>query len=314
MCHYSAAKRGLVPRRLTASLIEETPTILSPERALPSKGMTLNQLQAVFGAIGQPALFYALEQMPTVRGVANPAPQFDQNGRRLPAGCWDTRIFSVICRYLNSGYPVLIGTLNHAFTIVGWFKEGDWIRFIANDDQRGPYEVIYSPFRDRRAPWRSIMVPLPPKVYLSGESAENSAHKTLRSFGAIAGAPQEWVDLAQGVETGELSIRTILRDCSVYKAELTKREIDQSAVRALRLARLPHFSWIVEVQDRVARRSGEPEVVAEILYDSTSHDRVPRRDAVLLPGMVMTYPPDEGTPAWERTGIGRWRSSLHFPE
>ena len=68
-------------------------------------------------------------------------------------------MFSVICRYLNSGFPVMVANARHAWVLVGWFKQRGQIRFVACDDQRGPYEVIKSPFFDDRAPWLAIMVP-----------------------------------------------------------------------------------------------------------------------------------------------------------
>jgi hypothetical protein len=189
MCHYSAVRRGLVPRQTTAGFVEATPTMLSAERALPSKGMSLHQLQAVFGAFNQPALFYGLGKMPRVAGVDDPEPKFDESGRQLAAGKWDTRIFSVVCRYLNSGYPVFVATEVHGFAIIGWYREGDWIRFVVNDDQRGPYGLIELPFSDERGTWQAIMVPLPPRVLLSGEAAENKAHYTFRALGSAPNAP-----------------------------------------------------------------------------------------------------------------------------
>ena len=316
MCHYSATRRQLVGRQATASLVAASPTILSIERPLPSKGMTLNQLQVVFGAFGQPALFYGLSRMPRVRTVDNPEPTLDANGEPLPPGMWDTRIFSVICRYLNSGYPVLVGTKNHAFVIVGWFKEADEIRLVATDDQQGPYEVIESPWSDHRAPWLSVMVPLPPKVLLSAEAAENDAHKTFSFWASIPDAPQPLRDLAQavGARPKQVSFRTFLREGSSYKRDLVSRGLPLPAVRNLRLARLPHYVWVVEAQDVGVRRSGEPCVVAEAVYDSTSNDRTPTRRAVLLPGLCSVYPPDQGRPVHEFTHIQRWMTQLPIEE
>lgn len=314
MCHYSAFRRGLVGRQLTAAFAENSPSVLVPERAVPSKGLTLNQLQAVFGASGQPALFYGLSKMPTVLGVDDPMPKFGSDGRLMEPGYWDTRIFSVICRYLNSGFPVLIGTQNHAFVLVGWFKQNKRIRFVASDDQAGPYELIGSPFTDSRAPWRSIMVPLPPKVYLSGEMAENSAHFQFRSWGAATGAPQRWQDLGAGIASKAISLRTFLRSGSEYKRALPEQDRDRSHRRLLRLARLPHWVWIVEAHDRAKRSAGLPHVVAEAVFDSTSSDRSPGLSAISLPGLAATFPPDGGTPETEvNLASGHWESQLRQP-
>jgi hypothetical protein len=310
MCHYSAVRRSLVARQKTAAFVEATPNMLSVERALPSKGMTLHQLQAVFDAFGQPALFYGLGKLPIVEGVADPQAKTDENGRRLPPGKWDTRIFSILCRYLNSGYPVFIATDDHAFVIVGWYRDGEWIRFIANDDQRGPYQVIQSPFTDERGTWQAIMVPLPPSVLLSGESVENGAYFWLRALGSSSSASQDWRQIAERVGTKAISLRTVLCSANDYKRELERRDVDPAAVRLLRLARLPRFVWIVEAHDREARASGKPCVRAEILFDSTSTDFQPRMDALLMPELCMVYPPDHGTPTGVRISSRFWTSSL----
>lgn len=313
MCHYSAYRRRLVGRHVTANVVELSPSLLLHERPLPSKGMNLNQLQAVFGATGQPALFYGLANMPSVRGVDDPVPVRDRSGRQLPPGLWDTRIFSVLARYLNSGFPVLIATTNHAFIVVGWFRDGSRIRFVATDDQQGPFELIQSPFTDHRGPWQGIMVPLPPKVFLSGEMAENAAHLALRAFGSASEAPGAWGNLARAVATKSVSLRTFLREGSAYKHALDQQARHGSAVRELRLARLPHWVWVVEAHDRDKRAAGLPSVVAECVFDSTSNDRSPRQDAISLPGLTATFPPDGGRPSAVTTASEPWSSQLTRP-
>ncbi len=310
MCHYTAVRRGLVARALTAEIVEATPDLLNEDRPFPSRGMTLNQLQAVFGSFGQPALFYGLDSLPTVQGVEEePNPPKDADGYLLPAGVWDIRVFSILCRYLNSGFPVLIGTSNHAFVVVGWFREGKWIRFVVNDDQQGPYRVLDSPFTDERGPWRSIMVPLPPKALLSGESAENSAHLTFRSAGVVSG-PSEWKALADGLESKSVLLRTRLHDGSDYKRVLVTRGLDEQVTRLLRLARLPHYIWVVEAQDRALRDAGEPSVLGEIVYDATSADDDPYYGALMLPGWAATYPPGRASPVSVTTSATPWASNL----
>lgn len=310
MCHYHAHLRGLVGRRLTAELVELSPTAGSVMRALPSPGLTLNQLQAIFGATGQPALFYGLSSLPSVRGVAEAQPTYDKDGDENPAGLWDVRLFSVICRYLNSGFPVLIGTRDHAFVLVGWYRENGRIRFIRCDDQWGPYERVVSPFTDRLAPWWSLMVPLPPKVYLSAEMAENAAHVSFRAYGAPGNAPQPLKDLAAGVATGDISLRTFLRSNAEYKATTSEQARDDAAQHVVRLARMPHFVWVVEAHDRARRIAGLDPVLAECVFDSTASDREPRLDVVSLPGITAAIPPDGGKRDFAATANAPWQSQL----
>jgi hypothetical protein len=314
-CHYSAYKRVLVGRRITAELADLAPALLSADRALPSPGMTLEQVQAVFDATGQPALRYMASRLPEVPGVEKPVPRYDSEKRLLPSGYWDTRLFSVICRYLNSGFPVMVINDGHGFNLVGWFRRGDDICFVACDDQRGPYEVINSPFTDHRAPWRAIIVPLPPKVYLSGEMAEAWGYETLRVFGLRSPALPSWEALQQSLaETPKgVSLRTFLRDSRDYKEALLAQGRDPDVIRALRLARLPHYVWVVEAHNRELRSAGRPSVVAEVVFDPHSSDHVhrePRRDSLSMPGLTVVTPPDGGNPVPVPVPQRAWRSHL----
>lgn len=314
--HYSAYRRGLVGRRLTAELAEFRPAVLSPRRALPAPGMTLAQVQAVFDATGQPALIYpSLSGLPRVPGVEIVEPRTDGDGDDLPGGYWDTRLFSVICRYLNSGFPVMIANVNHAFILVGWFSEAGQIRFIACDDQQGPYEVIDSPFSDKRSPWVAIVVPLPPKVYMSGEMAETWGHRAFRAYGSVPGVPESWLALASALAVApkELSLRTFLRDGRTFKAALGHQGRPPDVERELRLARLPHYVWVVEAHDRELRKAGEPSVIAEVAFDPNSSDhkdRVPRQDAISMPGFTAISPPDAGNAVALAYEEQAWRSHL----
>lgn len=314
-CHYTAVKRGLVGRQLTADLVDLAPRLLSADRALPSRGLKLEEIQAIFAATGQPALRYRIDQLPEVPGVEIPSPKFDSNGQLLAAGLWNTRLFSVICRYLNSGFPVLVTNASHGFNLVGWFRQEGRIRFVACDDQRGPYEVIDSPFTDVRAPWLSIMVPLPPKVFMSGETAEIWGRQQFRALGLQTGAPQSWKELADKLTATpkEVSLRTFLREGRAFKAGLVTQKRADAAVEALRLARLPHYVWVVEAHDRQRRDAGEPSVIAEVLFDPHSSDhpfRQPRLDSITMPGSIFVLPPDGGKVVSAAITDDSWQSQL----
>ena len=314
-CHYSAHRRGLVGRRLTAELVRMTPVGVSRFRSLPSPGMTLEQVQAVFDAAGQPALFYGLSQMPRVPGVENPGGIQDERGIPIHAGYWDTRLFSVICRYLNSGFPVMVANHNHAWVLGGWFTQRGQIKFVAFDDQRGPYQVIDSPFTDERAPWMAIMVPLPPKVYMSGEMAETWGHKSFRSLGSAPGVPPSWRELSDklGITPKGISLRTFLMDSSQYKESVLSQGRHEDVVRALRLSRLPHYVWVVEAHDRDRRDARQPAVVAEAVFDPDSSDhehRFPRRDVISMPPLTLITPPEGGKPVPVMASDTVWKSHL----
>jgi hypothetical protein len=307
MCHYAAYRRDIVGRHTTAKLVGLTPSMLSVQRALPSKGMTNNQLQAVFGGLGEPALFYGLSDLPTVLGVPDPKPLRDEDGDLVSPGYWDTRMISIICRYLNSGFPVLVSTEKHAFVLVGWFRDGDEVRFIACDDQVGPYEIVDSPFGHAKAPWLSLMIPLPPKVFLSGESAENACFQHLLGF---ASKVPQLAQMASDLSSGKIELRSSLKLGSDFKKEIESKTSSAEVLRALRLARLPHWVWTVEAHLRDACETDEPCVFAEAMYDSTSFDLAPRLICVSLPGVVAVYPPDGGQTVIVAGGPAPWPSLL----
>lgn len=310
IAHYTAYRRGLVGRRSTADLFEMVPKHLSHKRTHPSGGVSLLQMQAVFGGLEQPAIFYGIKNLPTPFGTKPPQAPLDPDTLKpKPAGLWDERIFSVICRYLSSGFPVIVAGEEHALTLVGWRRDGEEIRFIACDDQVGPYEEIDSPFTHYRAPWHSIFVPLPPRVLVAGEAAESFVGAELRGWGrwGEANGDEHTVSLAHDAEhSPDTRLECYLMANADYKRLVAQQGRDPSVVRQLRLARLPHWVWVLEVQDVGRRQRGQPCVRAEFVCDTSSHDRSPRIATRTLPGGVMTSPPDGGpietaphdTPYW----------------
>lgn len=308
ICHYVAVRRELVGRTSTSNLVNLIPKVLSEERALPSKGMRLNQLQAVFGALGQPALLYGFSSLPDVSGVVPATPTVDATtGHVEPPGLWDSRCISIICRYLNSDFPVLVAGQAHALVLVGWKRLADGsVTFVACDDQVGPYEEITSPFTHYRAPWHSIMVPLPPKVFLTGESAENDAFRTLRG---VWSANEGTRPLADALQSGTIQLRTRLKNVRALKREIAQQTSSDEVLRAVRLARLPHFVWVVEAHLRAACHNTNC-VLATALYDATSSDHEPRQCVIAVPGAVAIFHPDGAAPQIVRGSTDPWRSML----
>lgn len=306
-CHYTAARRGQLGRRSTGRIVELSPSELSPERSLPSNGLNYNQLQAVFNELDQPALLYGMSGLPRVVGVPDPvspdSPEESEErptgmgaypGTGTPAGWWDRRMTSIICRYLNSGFPVLIGAEDHAFVLVGWRRdEEDQVQFIACDDRIGPYEIIPSPFEHYMTPWETIMVPLPPRVYLSGESAEGRAHWIFRTFAEQA---PELGEFERDLASGQIELRSILRPGAGFKEDIGRLTGAKEIRRLVRHARLPRWVWVVEAHQR--KRCGKRKgcVVATAVFDSTSFDSDPRLGVLSIStaGSVWAYPPDAG--------------------
>jgi hypothetical protein len=294
MCHYAAYRRGLTGRRLTAAFTDIAPRTLAFERRTPSKGMNPFELHAVFDEFGVPAHVIDFKYLPDVAGVPiTPEPERDSAGNLPPSGMWDRRIFSLACRYLNSGLPILVAVdAEHAFSLVGWINRDDEIRFIAHDDVHGPYLEVKSPFIDakQRGVWQMYMIPLPTKAYIPAETAENFAHGFFSRLASRADTVSS-AEVGRQVTGRVYNLRTRLIDGSAYRRRAADRGMPEGLVRLLRHAHYSHYVWVVEAHDPNLCVQGGPCVVAEIVYDSTSETKGPRQCALLLPGEATTALP-----------------------
>jgi hypothetical protein len=305
VCHYTAALRGDVARRPRGDFALQSDPSLSPERALPSTGLTVQQLSDLLRRFDLPPIFYVLGQLPSARlpwQPADPTPVLDQVGGR-----WDTRVSAVMCRHLNGGYPVLVGTNDHAFVVIGWSRDANdpkHILFIRHDDQQGPYLPVHNPLDDvvtqmngqprAYGPWRTLQVPLPPKLWLAPENAERKAGSLLvqaisaplaAAVGKHTGGKIE--DLPALVTGRHLALRTYASSSESFKRSVTDLGLDPAHSRAYRLARLPKHVWVVEVVDRRLRDAGQPCVLGEALVDATSSNNSPDVVAYRLHGAHM---------------------------
>lgn len=335
VCHYVAFHHRVVGRRLTAEIAALPSFESSKHRPLPSTGLTGEQLQGVFSTIGIPAFFYEVDRLAKL--PADLPSREGESAQEKSDRVMDERIFRVVCKYLNSGFPVVVLTEsdngNHAFTLVGWQSTPDAsVRLIACDDRVGPYETIDSPTTDGklRGRWRGFMLPLPSKVFLTGEAAETRARQM-----AKAQASDELRDRSDpGLgDLGELaarlnplgagiSVRSRLIEGRRYKAVAARQGRDPEALRVIRMAHLPHWVWVVEFQDSKMRDGDHtcPCVLAEVVFDSTSHDERPAVklvstvSATLEPDRVESIPRDgESPPGFARTDDRRWRSMVSDP-
>ena len=311
MVHYTAVLRGLIPRQLTAQFVALMPTTLSEERALPGHGMNRNQLQAVFQASHMPALHYGLSKLPDVRGVKTKG-KFGQ-GKPAP-GLWDDRIQSIVCRYLNSRHVVLAAMEEHAFVVIGSYRdEKDNVRFLGHDDQRGPYIAL-----EDKTPWKSVMIPLPEKIYMSGEHAEDW---TITLLEVLNNDPEEPPQpLLKEIEAAALArstyaTRVYLQSSNEYKRRAADRDLPEQVVRELRLARMSRFVWVGEIQKREQTKGVPREVAVEVVFDATSQAKLPTVLAMLLPMETHILPPDGGDTFTvdHPGGEMRWRSGLPLP-
>jgi hypothetical protein len=296
ICHYVAWRNGVAGRRFTGDIALMASPEGSADRPLPSTGLTGEQIQEIFSAMQIPAIYYFLDNLPELSAPITPP---DTRGmtywmREQTLAAYDRdeereRLLRVVCKYLNSGFPVVVlsdDPANHAFTLVGWrHTDHDRVELIACDDQQGPYERIADPLADKvleRGEWWSLMLPLPSKVYLSADGAEIGAINMVLTGAARANEglddaqDRDFAAFADDLEVldGPISIRTRLLQGRRFKAALDNSR-PASVRRLYRMAHLPQYVWLVEFQDRAARNRGEPPVLAEVVLDSTSHERLP---------------------------------------
>lgn len=299
MCHYVAARRGDVARRPMADFSLHAEPGLGWGRPLPSEGLTVQQLLELLRIFDLPPAFYSVQRLEYDLPWGQPSPTWPGDPTPEHGGFWDTRLISICCRYLNSGFPVLIGTVDHAFTLCGYEREPrdnqpDWIRFVRHDDQRGPYLVVDDVFHDvdkdsgySYTPWDSIIVPLPDKLWLPPEPVEYAASVILENFArAVETRIPEAGKVLQMIKDQDLSLHTYARTANDFKAHLD-RGMDETVQREYRLARFSRYVWVVELVSRELRKAGKDSVLGEIIFDATSSETNPKPLAVHVPGVAL---------------------------
>jgi hypothetical protein len=153
------------------------------------------------------------------------------------------------------------------------------------------------------------MVPLPPRVFMSGESAENRAHKFFASL--FAAAPKQLGNFEDELNDGRIELRTALRTGASFKEEIQRVTSSDEILSLVRNARLPHWVWVVEAHRRsVCEQEGRNCVVAAALFDSTAYDIDPPVDILTMPGFVVVFPPDDAQPVFGDGSARPWGSLL----
>lgn len=240
-------------------------------RLVPAPGMSVGQLSAIFETAGLPAVVYDLEDLPP-----------------------DETKFSIACRYLNSGFPVVVAGGAHAFVLVGYRRVGGEsvrIEFIRQDDQRGPYDVVEDPLYDYWRPWEYLVIPLPPKVYVSGEKAETVAGDRIHNV-LVARRDAFGSDLLSRIADRRAVFRATAMPSNRFKTGLRDRGADDDVIGVYHWTPMSRWVWVVEVIDHDAWDTGAPSVIGEVLIDATDHTGDPRPLAWRIGGAMAVWDPD----------------------
>ncbi|MFP5326265.1 MAG: hypothetical protein ACLGHT_02145 [Acidimicrobiia bacterium] len=294
-------------RRTSGDIADRIPSDLGLGRPAPSSGLTVDQLAAGCRSLGLPALVYKCREPTT----------------DLPKG---ETIPRIVCRYLNSGMPVVVAAGgHHAFTLVGYRRvdpqtADERIHFLRQDDEVGPYQVIEDFAHDVHGRWEWLIVPLPQKVFLPGEVAESLGQEQLLETARTSGGDAAAFAAAVDAEPHEISFRSTVVRSNRFKETLAARGFDHDVGVLYRRMPMPRWIWVVEAIRKEQRAHREPAVIAEAVIDATDHSRDPHVLTWRVPGAVWAWRPDEDEirfrtiPAHSLVdSIARWASNERLP-
>ena len=336
ICHYSAVLRGLISRRTTGQIHRAGHTTTSVARPYPSAGIssvelgaTLREVQLAPETLG----FSELSEPRTAQTWADRNDLFARNATFLKlkgkSGAkgeqanedlqrlWlRENLTATVCRYLNSGLPIIIARNvdNHTQVVVGYLRASDLTKadsktsdgshsdvtaFLVSDDQEGPFELVYvDEIIDELLAEElnnEVFIPLPDAVWLSGDTAEALGVSIVQRMadtrveqldgsseegGAASDEFREFAEtLSSGVES--FTVRTYVTAGTDFKhSAATRMDGDLAMVNAIRRLQLPRFVWVCEVIDRNLRATrNQPSVVATIVLDATQLIQASAREA-----------------------------------
>lgn len=222
---------------------------------VPAEGLTIEQLSGILDELELPPIVYRNEKLTD-----------------------EEDLFSICCRYLNSGLPVIVAGGNHAWVLVGYRRvqtyAGVAIEFIRQNDQAGPYQLVASPFTDypRYRPWDYLVVPLPKKLYVSGERAEGAARAKVRETLEQSSKAEDKALLDQ-LDRHELKFRSTALLSNEFKRSTSAaaRPMSPALAAAYQWMPMPRWVWAVELVESPLYDLGEPAVVGEVIVDATDH-------------------------------------------
>jgi len=221
MCHYAAVLRGSVSRKPSAHFHRTGDAAQSVGRPYPSGGVTTPGLSAMLKAsdlppevldrhaLSAPRDLYWADRSQLVALFADAIAAKDE--KELERLWLKENLLAAVCRYLNSGIPVILArdSLVHTQVIVGYLREkdlrtvtshdgtpdsddthSDVVSFIVSDDQQGPFilvsvDDVVKEFTHEGWAETQLVIPLPRSLWMSGEAAERIA---ALAFPAIAKA------------------------------------------------------------------------------------------------------------------------------
>jgi hypothetical protein len=291
----------------------------------------------------------ALERHPVVQFA-----RVDADTKNL---IWTKPPQNVIARYLDSGIPVLIGLrgrdggLGHAVVAVGRViaeqmssKDTDRpstadlvTHFLVNDDQRGTHKrlPVSEINRSGAYPWTLeedalwVMVPLPSKVFMTGDIAEELSRDLIEGFvenadkyreraqdRAPEGSPKLGAILPvdasfYGVAADQLVSRTYLTFGWKYKRRALRNRLPDPFKAELLRMNFPRYVWVTEFSLRDDLKGYDPckrKVRAHIVLDATGSRFAADSNLIAqIPGLSLFWTFDVTEPLVSRGLV--WRAT-----
>ena len=262
------------PRTTLSQIANAAHDRVSFWRSLPSDGLSKEQIHASLEAIDLKPIVYDVADLNRLEPKQSPQ--------------------QVVCRYLNSGFPVILAYGEHMVVLIGYGKDyRGKIFFVRSNDLGSPYEVVRGPGIFRK--WEHLIVPVPGRIYMSADVAEYQArmqfarmlglpeNATIRTrlagdYSLSAKAPDHLMDPAV------LRLRTYATRGSHYKCDLDLRGVPPEIVQLHSYTSASNWVWVVELQDPAVALNSSSCVLGEIVIDATSHKNDPHFLFGHLPG------------------------------
>ena len=183
---------------------------------------------------------------------------------------------------------------------------------IRHDDALGPYHLVEDPWNEpheSHRTWAQALIPLPRKVYLTGERAEILGQGFIDNVLSVFGT----VERATFLENRFLEFRTYVNRSTEYKESVVAR-LPEKVASLYRMTHMPRYIWVVEVIDADEMLHGKPCCVGEVIIDATAHhlknDLDDARDSfVHIAGAAVQTTIDH-----EETRSVHGVSSIHIPQ
>ncbi|VXB03466.1 hypothetical protein [Aeromicrobium sp. 9AM] len=227
-------------------------------RQVPSAGLTQSQVLD-----GSTRLGLSMARMPVPAKNDEPDPGA-------------ITLYNVVCRYVSSQLPPIVLSPNHAWVVVAWRRTPSVghskLTLWRHDDSAGPYIKVDDPYDEPNPAhkWSTILMPLMTKMYIAAERAEVSGGAWLRtmidSYGELVSVA------AEAAAADALAVQTYAVKSTEFKARLAGRGMPAELEALYRFAHMPKYIWVIEAVDRRARSKGLPDVLGEVLIDSTESE------------------------------------------